>query len=204
MVIYAVIRILMAMKTHATFAAYKKRIKMKKILILSSSPRRGGNSDRLCDEFLRGATEAGHNAEKIFLRDKTIGYCSGCGVCNSGKSCPQKDDAAEIIAAMISADVIVMATPVYFYTMSAQMKTLIDRCCGRYTEMNDKKFYFIATAADGNRKNMLRTIDTFQGFLDCLNNPTIGGTLLATGVWHAGDVEHKPAMKEAYLMGKNL
>lgn len=65
---------------------------------------------------------------------------------------------------MIRADVIVMATPVYFYTMSAQMKTLIDRCCGRYTEMGNKEFNFIATAAEGDRKLMERTIDTFQGF----------------------------------------
>ena len=71
---------------------------MKKILILSSSPRRGGNSDTLCDEFLRGATEAGNEAEKIFLRDKNINYCTGCSVCSMyGKPCPQKDDMSEII-----------------------------------------------------------------------------------------------------------
>ena len=115
---------------------------MKKILILSSSPRRGGNSDTLCDEFLRGATEAGNEAEKIFLRDKNINYCTGCSVCSMyGKPCPQKDDMSEIIEKMLAADVIVMATPVYFYTMSAQMKTLIDRCCARYTEMIKKKCY---------------------------------------------------------------
>ncbi len=158
----------------------------------------------LCDEFMRGALEAGNDVSKIFLRDKSIAYCSGCGVCNAGKACPQRDDAAEIVAGMVEADVIAMATPVYFYTISAQMKTLIDRCCGRYTEMCDKTFYFIATAADGNRKNLLRTVDTFQGFLDCLDNPTVGGTLLATGVWHAGDVTRSPAMAESYSMGKNL
>lgn len=96
-------------------------------MILSSSPRRGGNSDTLCDEFLRGAQEAGHEVEKIFLKDKTIHYCTGCGVCNEGKPCPQKDDAPEIVRKMVAADVIVLATPVYFYTMSAQMKTLIRR-----------------------------------------------------------------------------
>lgn len=114
----------------------------KKVLILSSSPRRGGNSDTLCDEFLRGAQEAGHEVEKIFLKDKTIHYCTGCGVCNEGKPCPQKDDAPEIVRKMVAADVIVLATPVYFYTMSAQMKTLIDRCCAGYLEIRDKEFYF--------------------------------------------------------------
>ena len=157
----------------------------KKVLILSSSPRRGGNSDTLCDEFMRGAAESNHEVEKIFLRDKTIHYCTGCSTCSLyQKPCPQKDDAAEIIEKMVDADVIVMATPVYFYTMSAQMKTLIDRCCGRYTEMNGKEFYFIVTAAEDDHKKMLRTIDTFQGFLDCLEDPVIKGTVFGLGVWH--------------------
>lgn len=92
----------------------------KRVLILSSSPRRHGNSDTLCDEFLRGAREAGHDAEKIFLRDRTIYYCTGCGTCTEpGRSCPQYDDAREIIEKMVEADVIVLTSPVYFYAMSA-------------------------------------------------------------------------------------
>lgn len=178
---------------------------MKKVLILSSSPRRGGNSDTLCDEFLRGAVEAGNKVEKIFLRDKVINYCTGCSVCSMyGKPCPQKDDAAEIIGKMLAADVIVMATPVYFYTMSAQMKTLIDRCCGLYTEMKDKEFFFIVTAAEDNKEKMLRTIDTFQGFLDCLENPTIKGVVFGLGVWHAGEIKDSVAMREAYETGKKV
>lgn len=173
----------------------------KKVLILSSSPRRGGNSDTLCDEFLRGAA-AGHRAEKIFLRDKTIRYCTGCGTCSlPGKSCPQRDDAGEIIRKMSEADVIVMATPVYFYTMSAQMKTLIDRCCGLYTQMTDKEFYFIVTAAENDREKMLRTIDTFQGFLDCLERPVVKGTVFGLGVWHTGEIKDHPALGEAYAAG---
>lgn len=159
----------------------------KKVLILSSSPRRGGNSDTLCDEFMRGAIESGNEAEKVFLRDKTIHYCTGCSTCSlHGKPCPQKDDAAEIIEKMVATNVIVMATPVYFYTMSAQMKTLIDRCCGLYTKMKNKEFYFIVTAAEDDRKLMERTVDTFQGFLNCLENPTIKGVVYGTGVWHVG------------------
>ena len=93
---------------------------MKKVLILSSSPRRGGNSDTLCNRFMVGAQEKGHNVEKITLADKNIGYCTGCGACYGGAGpCPQKDDAAGVIGKMVEADVIVMATPVYFYAMSA-------------------------------------------------------------------------------------
>ena len=177
----------------------------KKVLILSSSPRRGGNSDTLCDEFVRGAIESGNEAEKVFLRDKTIHYCTGCSTCSlHGKPCPQKDDAAEIIEKMVATNVIVMATPVYFYTMSAQMKTLIDRCCGLYTKMKNKEFYFIVTAAEDDRKLMERTVDTFQGFLNCLENPTIKGVVYGTGVWQVGEIKDKPALREAYEMGKEI
>ena len=177
----------------------------KRVLILSSSPRRGGNSDRLCDEFLRGAAEAGHDAEKIFLRDRTIGYCTGCGACSrDGKPCPQRDDAAEIIDKMVRADVIAMATPVYFYTMAAQMKTLIDRCCARYTEISGKEFYLLLTAAEEEREKMLRTADTFQGFFDCLEAPHLRATVFGTGVWHAGEIAGHPALREAYEAGKGI
>lgn len=177
----------------------------KNILILSSSPRRGGNSDRLCDEFMRGALESGHRVEKIFLRDKTIHPCLGCEVCSAPKKpCPQKDDMAEIIEKMLAAQVIVMGTPTYFYAMSAQMKTLIDRCCGPYTEMKNKEFYFIAAAAEEDAGIMNRVVDSFRGFLDCLENPVIQGTVFCGGVWHVGEIEGKPALQEAYEMGKRV
>jgi len=99
----------------------------KKVLVLSGSPRKGGNSDILCDQFMLGAEEAGNQAEKIFLRDKEINYCVACDTCKrNGDICNQDDDMAEVLDKMIAADVIVMATPVYFYTMNAQMKTLIE------------------------------------------------------------------------------
>lgn len=174
----------------------------KKILVISSSPRRGGNSDRLCDRFIAGAAEAGHEMEKIVLRDRKINYCTGCGICNAGKPCPQKDDAAEIVAKMIEAEVIVLATPVYFYTMCGQMKTLIDRCCARYREIGGKEFYFIVSAADSSKKNMERTLEEFRGFLACLDDPREKGTVYGTGAWQIGDIEGMPAMQQAYEMGR--
>lgn len=178
---------------------------MKNMLILSSSPRRGGNSDTLSNEFLRGASDAGHSVEKIFLGDKKINYCTGCSTCSQHqKPCPQKDDMPEILDKMITADVIVMATPVYFYTMSAQMKTLIDRCCGLYTQMTGKEFYFIVAAAENEQEKMERTIDTFQGFLDCLEEAAIKGVIYGLGVWHAGEINNSPSMRQAYEMGNHI
>lgn len=179
----------------------------KKVLILSSSPRRGGNSDTLCDEFMRGAIEAGNEVEKIFLRDKTIHYCTGCSTCSlHNKPCPQKDDAAAIIEKMVATDVIVLGTPVYFYAMSAQLKTFLDRCCGLYTEMNNKEFYFISAGAEGEegRKDLERVFDNMMGFTDCLENPVIKGKVLATGVWNVGEIKGNPALQEAWEMGKNI
>ena len=170
----------------------------KKVLILSSSPRRGGNSDLLCDRFMEGAREAGLEVEKIFLKDKTINYCMGC---NREHPCPQRDDAAEVVGKMVEVDVIVMASPVYFYTVCGQMKTLIDRACARYTEMNDKEFYFILTAAEESIDMMQRTVECFRGFLDCLEGPAEKGVIYGVGAWHAGELKSSPAMQEAYELG---
>src|SRR5574344_1217734 len=113
----------------------------KKVILISSSPRRYGNTDTLCNEFMRGAIEAGNYAEKIFLKDKKINYCTGCGVCNGTQKCVQRDDMTEIAEKMIKADVIVLASPVYFYTISAQLKTMIDRLNFCYTLISNKEFY---------------------------------------------------------------
>ena len=177
----------------------------KKVVVLSGSPRRGGNSDILCDRFTEGAREAGHVVDKIFIRDKKINYCTGCGTCfNGNKPCPQKDDMAALLDVIIAADVIVMATPVYFYTMNGQMKTLIDRTCACYTEINDKDFYFIMTAADGSKKSLERTLEEFRGFTYCLEGANEKGVVYGTGVWEKGEVLDKPFIKEAHMMGLSI
>lgn len=175
----------------------------KKVLVISASPRKGGNSDRLCDEFIRGARESGSETEKVFLHDRKIGYCTGCGVCNSTHKCVQNDDMAEILDKMVNADVLVMATPVYFYTMDAQMKTLIDRTVPRYTEISDKDFYFIVTAADTDISMLGRTIEGIRGFTEeCLPNAHEKGIIYGTGAWQIGEIKNSPAMRQAYEMGK--
>lgn len=175
----------------------------KKILVLSASPRKGGNSDLLCDQFILGAKEASNQTEKIFLRDKTIGYCIGCGTCFiTKKGCSIKDDMDDILDKMIAADVIVMATPVYFYTMNGQLKTLIDRTCARYTEINNKDFYFIVAAADDSEPAMERTLEGFRGFTSCLERPNEKGVIYGIGAWNIGDIKGSKAMDQAYEMGK--
>lgn len=178
---------------------------MKNILIISASPRKGGNSDTLCDRFAQGVKESGHQVEKIRLSEKQIGYCRGCGVCNSTHKCIQKDDMAALLDKMVEADVIVLATPVYFYSMDGQMKTFIDRTVPRYTEITNKDFYFIMTAADTDSANLNRTMETFRGFTeDCLDGAREAGIIYGTGAWQVGEIETTPAYEEAYAMGKRV
>lgn len=178
----------------------------KKILIISSSPRKGGNSDTLCDEFLKGAQDAGHTVEKIFLRDKKINYCTGCGFCNTNDytACAQKDDMSEILDKMQEADTIVFATPIYFYAIAGQMKTFIDRMCARYTHISNKEFYYIITAADSSKGAVQYALGEFKGLMACLNNPKEKGYLFAGGVWQKGDVNNTNYTKQAYEAGKNI
>jgi multimeric flavodoxin WrbA len=178
---------------------------MKKVLILSASPRKGGNSDTLCDEFSTGAVEAGNSVEKIRVADKKIGYCVACYACKESGKCAQNDDMGEVLEKMLAADVIVLATPVYFYTMCAQMKTLIDRTLPRYTEIIGKEFYYIAAMADTDDKAMDRTFDGLRGFsLDCLYGAKEKGVIYGSGAWQLGDVQRTAAMKQAYEMGNKV
>ena len=176
----------------------------KRVLILSSSPREGGNSDTLCDQFMKGAIEASHQVEKVFLAQKKINYCRGCYACGGNGKCVQKDDMSHILDSMIAADVIVLATPVYFYTMCAQMKTVIDRTVARYMKITNKDFYFIVTAAVGRKAALARTIEGFRAFTSCLPRAKEKGVVYGTGAWNVGDIVGTRAMNEAYEMGKAL
>ncbi len=111
----------------------------------------------------------------------------------------------QVLDKMRSADVIVLATPVYFYTMCAQMKTMIDRTLGgaQRTGLENKKFYLIVTAADG-KAAMERTVDGLRGYLECLPGAKEMGVIYGAGAWQLGDIQGNPAMQEAYKMGKDI
>ena len=175
----------------------------KNVLIISSSPRQGGNSDILCDEFLRGARESGHNAEKISLKDKKINYCNACGFCYSNGTCAINDDMAEIIEKMKKADTIVFASPIYFYAISGQMKTFIDRLCSGYTQIKNKEFYYILTAADSASDTIHNALGEFQGLMACMENPVEKGYIFGGGVWKKGEIIGTQYLQRAYEMGKN-
>ncbi|MDO5547199.1 MAG: flavodoxin family protein [Eubacteriales bacterium] len=173
-----------------------------KVLAISASPRKGGNSDVLCDQFLKGAADSGNATKKINLAGKKIGPCVACYGCAKSHRCVQKDDMEQILEELISADVIVLAMPVYFYSMNAQMKIMIDRCFSRYREITNKDFYYIITAADPEHSAADETIAGLRGYLRCLPGANEKGILYGTGTWDKGDVYRHPSFEKAYEVGK--
>ncbi len=177
----------------------------KKVLILSGSPRKGGNSDLLCDAFLHGAREAGNAVEKIRVTEKKIAPCAACYYCSGHKGeCSQKDDMAEVLQKMIDADVLVLASPVYFYSIDAQLKAVIDRTVARWLEVKNKEFYYIATMADNPLVSADTTLACFRGYAACVEGAVEKGVIIGSGVYEVGTVKDTPAMEQAYQMGKTV
>lgn len=177
----------------------------KKVLILSGSPRKGGNSDVLCDEFMRGALESGNEVEKIRVSEKKITPCSACYFCkDSGGKCVHKDDMAEILQKMIDADALVLASPVYFYSIDAQLKALIDRTVARWLEVKDKDFYYIVTMADEELESADTTLACFRGYADCVEGAREKGVIIGNGVYQIGEIKNSTALCDAYNMGLSV
>lgn len=177
----------------------------KKVLILSSSPRKDGNSDILCNEFAKGALESGNIVEKIRISEKKIGYCHACYYCRDHNGeCVIKDDMKELLQKMIDADVIVFASPVYFYSIDAQLKAVIDRTVARWTEVKNKEFYYIITCADNEKESAETTLACFRGYADCVEGAVERGVIYGTGVYQKGEILKTKAIKEAYEKGLNI
>lgn len=178
---------------------------MKKVLILEGSPRRNGNSAILSAEFARSAEEAGCSVEKVRVCGKEIAGCLGCNACyRNGGECIQKDDMAEIREKMLAADVIVLASPIYFYSMTAQMKAVIDRTYAFYQQLEGKTFYFIITCGATDASYTETMLASLRGFTCCVPNAKEGGVVLGIGAMEAGEVRSSAAMKEAYELGSRI
>lgn len=176
---------------------------VKKVLIISGSPRKQGNSDLLCDEFARGAREAGHQVEKVRVAELKIGYCRACYYCAKHDGvCAIKDDMAVLLAKIQAADVVVWASPVYFYSIDAQLKAVIDRCVAQWTTIADKDFYYLMTSAEDSATVMDTTLACFRGLADCLNDIREKGIVYGKGVTEPGEVRETPYPQQAYALGK--
>lgn len=167
--------------------------------------RRGSNSEALADEFARGASDAGNNVEKIVLRGKEISFCLGCLACQKTQKCVIQDDARPIVAKMLDADVIAFATPIYYYEMSGQLKTLLDRANPLYTsDYRFRDIYMLTSAAENEPTTPKRAITGLTGWIDCFEKARLSGTVFAGGVNEPDEIKGHPALAEAYEVGKKI
>ena len=179
----------------------------KKVLIISTSLRGGSNSEILANECAEGAKEAGHDVELLSLKGKDIKYCIGCLSCQRTGICVLKDDVADIMAKIKNAEVVVYATPIYYYEMCGQMKTLLDRLNPLYSAdyLFRDIFYMIATAAENEKSAFEKAYNGLQGWVDCFEKASLKGMVGGGGIDAANTVEdHVGIMKKAYELGKKL
>ncbi|MDE5543899.1 MAG: flavodoxin family protein [Bacteroidales bacterium] len=178
---------------------------MKKILVISSSLRAQSNSQALAESFAKGAADAGHEVETVSLRGKDIKFCQGCLSCVKTGQCPIKDDAPEIVKKMHDADVIAFATPIYYYEMCGQMKTLLDRANPLYD--SDYRFtdiYMLSSAAEDEPQVPERALSGLGGWIACFERARLAGSVFAGGVTAPGEIAGHPALQTAYEMGKSI
>ena len=178
----------------------------KKVLIISTSLRGGSNSDILARECEKGAKEAGHDVELISLKGKDIKYCIGCLSCQNTGSCVLTDDVADIMSKVKEAEVIVYATPIYYYEMCGQMKTLLDRLNPIFSaDYSFREIYMIATAAEDEETVFDKAYNGLQGWVDCFEKATLKGIVTGGGIEDANDApNHAEVLQKAYELGKGI
>lgn len=179
---------------------------MSKVLVITTSLRARSNSDRLAEELIRGATDAGHDVERISLKGKEIRFCIGCLACQQTQKCVLKDDAVEIAEKVKNADTLVFTTPIYYYEMSGQMKTLLDRLNPLYpSDYRFRKVYILTTAAEDEEYVPEKAVSGLQGWVDCFEKAEIAGSLFCGGISDAGEANGKKEKQdEAYRFGYSL
>lgn len=187
------------------------------MLGLFGSPRRGGNSDLLLEEMLKGAQSQGAEIEKIFLSDLDISGCRECRSCEATGNCVVQDQMQEIYARLMEADYIILASPIFFYGVTAQAKRMIDRCQALWARKYILKKSSVGEKAKAKRKGWFlsvagsRGVKVFEGailtvkyFFDALN-VEYAGELTFRKVDNKGAIKkHPSALKEAFEAGQRL
>lgn len=178
----------------------------KKVLIISASPRMNSNSEALARSFADGARESGNEVELVSLRGKTVNFCRGCFVCQEKLRCVIRDDADEICQKALGADVLVFATPIYYYEMSGQLKTLLDRLNPLFpSEYAFTDVYVLTSAAEDEDFVPERAVRGVEGWVECFERAHLAGTVFMGGVTGAGEMkDHPEKLREAYVLGSRV
>ena len=177
---------------------------MKKVVIITSSLRDNSNSNALAERFMEGAKESGNAVELISLKTNRVTSCLGCNYCQIHGECIMKDKLNEILDKVIDADVLVFASPTYYYSVSGTLKNFIDRTYAKFTKIKDKDFYYIGSCTDDNKETIERCVETVKGFLDCVENVNLKGIVYGISLTDVGDAKYSEAYNEAYEMGKEI
>ena len=179
---------------------------MSKVLVIQTSLRAKSNSDRLAEELIRGAKEAGNEVENISLKGKEIRFCIGCLNCQKTQKCVLKDDAAQIAGKVKNADALVFVTPIYYYEMCGQMKTLLDRLNPLFpSDYRFRKVYMLSVAAEEEDEVPEKAVSGLQGWVDCFEKAELAGSLFCGGITSPGEASDKnDAQARAYQVGKNV
>ena len=178
---------------------------MKKVLIVSSSLRVKSNSRVLAEKFAEGAREAGNEVELIAIKDLNLKFCIGCMSCQKTKKCVLSDSMNSLYDKFQNADVLVFVTPIYYYAVSGQLKTLLDRLNPLYTRDNNfKKICLLASAAEDSDSAFDGAVKDIQGFIDCFDGVSLGCVLRGGGLENGGDVLSSRYVEEAYNLGKSV
>ncbi len=187
-----------------------------KVLGLFGSPRRGGNTELLLEEALKGAKSEGAEVDRIYLPDYTITPCKECHGCDQTGSCVILDDMQKIYPKLLEADVIILASPIFFYGVTAWAKAVIDRSQALWArkyllkdpslgkEGKKRKGFLISVGATKGQKVFEGAILTSKYFFDVLNAEYVG-ELLFKGVEAKGDIlKHQEALHQAFQAGRRL
>ncbi len=179
---------------------------MSNILVITTSLRGKSNSDILAERMIKGAEDSGKHVDKISLKGKEIKFCIGCLSCQRTQKCVLDDDAIEIAEKVKNADALVFVTPIYYYEMSGQLKTLLDRLNPLYTsEYRFRKVYMLTTAAEDEDSVSERAESGLQGWVDCFGKAKFAGALFCGGLTGPGEAAlNEQVLKKAYDFGQNL
>ena len=177
---------------------------MKKVVIITSSLRDNSNSNALAERFMEGAKESGNAVEIVSLKTNRIAPCLGCNYCQIHGCCVMKDKLNEILDKVIDSDVLVFASPTYFYSISGTLKNFIDRTYAKFTKIKNKDFYYIGSCSDDSKEAIDRCVNTVKGFLDCLDSVNLKGIVYGIALTDVFDAKYSNSYNEAYEMGKNI
>ena len=179
---------------------------MSKVLVITTSLRKNSSSDILAERLIAGAKDTGHDVEQISLKGKEIKFCIGCLACQKTQKCIQKDDAVRIGEKVKDAETLVFVTPIYYYEMSGQMKTLLDRLNPLFpSDYRFRSIYMLSVAAEDEAAVPEKAVSGLKGWVDCFEKAELVDTLFCGGMGGTGEAERNPGMLEkAYEFGRRL